>query len=57
LPPFVEGRPVEFFILHDAKADGPRLGRYGDREIPASVIDGLGRRYSYDGVAPQGERP
>jgi hypothetical protein len=51
--PFAEGRPVEFFILHDAKADGPCLGRYGDKEIPASVIDGFGRRYTYVGVAPR----
>lgn len=47
-------RPVDYFILVEPRADGPLLGYYAGRPIPAAVVDYFGRRYSYAGVAPRG---
>ena len=49
----MQARPIEYFILHDAKPKGPNMGLYGDREIPATVVDGCGRQYGYAGIAPR----
>ena len=46
-------RPVEYFILVEPHADGPVVGYYAGRPIPAAVVDYFGRRYSYAGVAPR----
>jgi hypothetical protein len=50
---FTTSRPVEYFILVEPKADGPLIGYYAGRPIPAAVVDCFGRRYSYVGVAPR----
>jgi len=50
---FATARPVEYFILVEPHADGPVVGYYGGRPIPAAVVDYFGRRYSYAGVAPR----
>ena len=50
---FTAGRPVDYFILVEPRADGPLLGYYAGRPIPAAVVDYFGRRYSYAGVAPR----
>ena len=46
-------RFVEYFILHGTRPTGPSIGFYGDREIPASVVDLFDRHYMYAGVAPR----
>lgn len=46
-----QGRSIEFCILHNVKPIGRRIGFYADREISESVIDELGRRFDYAGVA------
>jgi hypothetical protein len=48
---FSADRPVDYFILVEPRADGPIIGTYDDRPIPAAVKDAFGRRYSYVGVA------
>jgi hypothetical protein len=48
-----EARPVEFFMLHDARADGPLLGYFADCEIAEAVTDHFGSRYVYAGLAPK----
>jgi hypothetical protein len=50
----IVGRPVEDFIVQDAKAVGPSVGSYDGREIPATIVDRFGRRYAYVGLAPRG---
>jgi hypothetical protein len=50
---YVHAKPIEYFMLHDAKPTGPSMGRFADREIPESVVDVFGRRYVYVGVAPR----
>jgi hypothetical protein len=47
------GRPVDYFILVEPRADGPLLGYYAGRPIPSAVVDYFGRCYSYVGVAPR----
>jgi hypothetical protein len=42
---------IEYLMLVDAKPAGPILGYYRDRPIPAAVVDYLGRRYLYAGLA------
>ena len=49
----VDPKPIEYFIVHEARPVGPSMGRYADKEIPSSIIDALGRRYAYAGVAPR----
>ena len=46
-------RPVENFMLLNPRAEGPSLGSYAGHPIPATVVDGFGRRYAYAGVAPR----
>ena len=46
-------RPIEYFILHDAKPAGQSVGHFANREIPESVVDDLGRRYVFAGIAPR----
>ena len=46
-------RPVEYYVLVEPRADGPLLGYYAGRPIPAAVVDYWGRRYRYVGVAPR----
>lgn len=46
-------RHLEYFLLHDAKANGPSVGVYANKAIPASVMDDFGRHYVYAGVAPR----
>jgi hypothetical protein len=48
-----KNRPVEYFLLIEPRDDGPVIGYFGGRPIPAAVIDYSGRRYSYAGVAPR----
>jgi len=48
---FSADRPVDYFILVEPRADGPIIGTYDNRPIPAAVKDAFGRRYSYVGVA------
>ena len=45
------GRPVEYFLLVEPRADGPPIGYYAGNPIPAAVVDYWGRRYSYAGIA------
>jgi hypothetical protein len=45
--------PVDYYILHDAVPAGSVIGLYAGREIRACVIDDLGRRYVYAGIAPR----
>ncbi len=51
--PTQRGRPVEYFMLHDARPAGQSVGLYANREIPASVIDDFGRQYVFAGIAPR----
>ncbi len=53
LAPSPRSRPLEYFILHDAKPNGPSVGRYGGKYIPASVVDEFGRGYVFAGIAPR----
>ncbi len=53
LAPLPRSRPLEYFILHDAKPSGPSVGRYGGKDIPASVVDEFGRSYVFAGIAPR----
>ena len=46
-------RHLEYFLLHDARATGPSVGFYANRDIPASVVDDHGRNYIFAGVAPR----
>ena len=46
-------RPVEYYVLVEPRADGPLLGYYAGRPIPAAVVDYWGRHYSYVGVVPR----
>lgn len=46
-------RYLEYFLLHEAKAAGPSVGIFADRDIPASVSDEFGRRYVFAGLAPR----
>jgi hypothetical protein len=46
-------RAVDYSILLRPRADGPIVGTYGGRPIPAAVIDEFGRRYTYAGLAPR----
>ena len=48
---FAKDRPIDYFILVEPRADGPIIGSYDERPIPAAVIDAFDRRYSYVGVA------
>jgi hypothetical protein len=48
-----DARALEFFMLHDARADGPVLGYFADREIAEAVTDHFGTRYIYAGLAPK----
>jgi hypothetical protein len=45
--------PLDYFMLLQPRPDGPPVGVYAGREIPAAVIDADGRRYLYAGVAPR----
>jgi hypothetical protein len=47
-------RPVDYYVLVEPRPDGPLLGYYAGRPIPASVVDYWGRHYRYVGVAPRG---
>jgi hypothetical protein len=49
----VLNRPIEWSMVHNVKATGPCIGYYADREIADSVVDELGRRFVYAGVAPR----
>ena len=49
----VRGRPIEYFILHDATPAGPAIGTYAGEAIPSQVVDAWRRRYAYAGVAPR----
>ncbi len=51
--PTPRGRPLEYFMLHDAKPTGQSVGIYANREIPESVVDDFGRRYVFAGLAPR----
>jgi hypothetical protein len=48
-----KSRPVEYFLLIEPRDDGPVIGYFGGRLIPACVIGHAGRRYSYAGTAPR----
>ncbi|HVJ42567.1 MAG TPA: hypothetical protein VM639_13775 [Dongiaceae bacterium] len=59
---FVLGRPsqlrsaqpdIEFYRLHGAKPDGVVVARYRDQDVCDVVIDELGHRYVFAGVAPR----
>lgn len=50
-PHFSRNQPVEYFILVEPRADGPIIGSYDGRPIPAAVRDGFGRRFTYVGIA------
>jgi hypothetical protein len=47
------GRPIEYFMLHDAKPIGRSVGLYANREISESVVDDFGRHYVFAGIAPR----
>jgi hypothetical protein len=49
----VLNRPVEWSMVHNIKATGRCIGYYADREIAELVVDELGRRFVYAGVAPR----
>jgi hypothetical protein len=49
----MQPRPVEYYRLIGPHPDGPVLGVYAGRPIPAAVRDADGRRYVYAGVAPR----
>ena len=51
--PTPRARPIEYFMLHDAKPTGQSVGLYANREIPESVVDDFGRRYVFAGIAPR----
>jgi len=44
---------ASYFQLSDIRDEGPILGYYAGRAIPAAVIDESGRRYLYAGIAPR----
>ena len=46
-------RPVEYFMLMNPRAEGPSLGTFAGRPIPATMVDEFGERYAYAGVAPR----
>jgi hypothetical protein len=43
--------PIEYSILHDAKAAGPAIGIYAGCSFSDIVIDRYGRLFDYTGVA------
>ena len=49
----VLNRPIEWSMVHNARATGPSIGYYADREIAESVVDEFGRCFFYVGVAPR----
>ena len=42
---------VEQYLLSDTKADGPVLGYCAEQPIWEAIVDGLGHRYVFAGVA------
>jgi hypothetical protein len=51
--PSPRSRPLDYFILHEAKPTGPSVGHYEGKDIPASVVDEFGRQYLFAGIAPR----
>ncbi|MFT3730419.1 MAG: hypothetical protein QM780_03195 [Hyphomicrobium sp.] len=44
---------IEYSILHNAKHEGPIIGRLDDYEFSEFVQDEFGRLFAYSGVAPR----
>jgi hypothetical protein len=42
---------LEHYLLSDTQADGPMLGYCAGQPIWEAIVDGLGRRYVFAGVA------
>ncbi len=51
--PTPRARPIEYFLLHDAKPTGRSVGVYENQQIPESVVDDFGRHYVFAGIAPR----
>lgn len=47
----IHARPVEFLIIHGARADGAVIGSINGCDIAEFVLDEFGRRYEYAGLA------
>jgi hypothetical protein len=47
----IHARPVEFVIIHGARADGAVIGSIDGCDIVEFVLDEFGRRYEYAGLA------
>jgi hypothetical protein len=47
----IHARPVEFVIIHGARADGAIIGSVNGFGIAEFVLDEFGRRYEYAGLA------
>lgn len=44
---------LDFHIIAEPQPDGPTIGFYHEKPIAAAVLDGFGRRFVYDGIAPR----
>jgi hypothetical protein len=42
---------ADYLVVADPRSEGPILGKYGENNIAATVVDCFGRRYDYVGVA------
>jgi len=49
----VHTRPIEYFVVHGARPVGQSIGYYANNEISSLIVDDLGQRYTYVGVAPR----
>jgi hypothetical protein len=47
------GLHPDYFILDDPSATGPVIGTYAGRPFTAAVVDDLGRRFVFAGIAPR----
>lgn len=45
--------PIEYFVLANARSEGPVVGHLADLPIHETVVDAWGVRYHYAGLAPR----
>ena len=46
-------RPVDYFMLQEPKGEGPVVGHFAGQAISERMIDYLGDRYRFVGIAPR----
>lgn len=45
--------PLEYYLLHGVRPDGPTVGHYSGKPVADVVIDAYERRYVFTGLAPR----